>query len=222
MEQNTNIIPVITKDSSATLFVPELDEHYHSVNGAINESMHIFINYGLQAIENQSIKILEIGFGTGLNALLTWIEARKLNIKVIYHAIEKHPVSPSIASELNYSQLLNIPDNQDFMKLHTTMWNIENEIDENFTLKKILCDLSDYKSEQLFNIIYFDAFGPDKQPEMWEPEIFDKLYKTTHKGGLLITYSAKGSVRRALRDARYTVEKLPGPAGKREITRAWK
>ncbi len=209
----------ITADKSPTLYVPELDEHYHSVNGALQESMHVFINAGFKQIKKKSLSISETGFGTGLNALLTISESQNNTQKIYYETIEKYPLSDDIIEELQKTETFN---SDIFKKIHSAEWEKEINISDNFILKKRQTDLINYIPDKKFDLIYFDAFAPDKQPELWTEEIFTKLCKATNKNGILVTYSAKGSVKQALRNAGYFVKRLPGPAGKRHMVQAIK
>ena len=210
---------IITADKSPTLYLPELDEHYHSVNGARQESLHIFINAGLKQLKKDKINILEIGFGTGLNAILTFLNTKNTKQNIYYEAIEKFPLSADIIKNLLAD---NFPEKEIAEEIHRTDWKKAITISDNFILKKIKIDLTDYVPEKTFDLIYFDAFSPDKQPELWTEEIFTKLCKATNKNGILVTYSAKGTVKQALRNAGYFVKRLPGPAGKRHMVQAIK
>jgi tRNA U34 5-methylaminomethyl-2-thiouridine-forming methyltransferase MnmC len=216
---------VITDDGSHTLFVPELNEHYHSTHGAINESMHVFINAGLhKALEGkQKINILELGFGTGLNVLLTFVEVKRKDCFVNYSSYEAYPLEEAIYSKLNYPELIQDNVKDIFLQMHKAPWTIEFQVSGNFILKKINDKIENFseKSEK-YDLIYFDAFAPDVQKELWTEELFKNLYNAMNLGGILVTYSAKGTVKRALKSAGFELENLPGPAGKREITRAWK
>ena len=219
------VIPVITGDLSHTLFVPGLNEHYHSIHGAIRESEHVFINAGLGYMEGRSsIRILEIGFGTGLNALLTWLHCRDKPTEVLYSAIEPFPVDPSVCSGLNYPERTGDPDaGTVFRELHDSPWEQLISIGEFFHFIKHKFRLGDViLPECSADLVFYDAFSPEVQPEMWTPEVFEKVYRILNPGGILVTYSSRGSVRRALGHAGFLVEKLPGPAGKRHITRAIK
>ena len=215
-----------TADGSNTLYVPHLNEHYHSTFGALNESRHVFIESGLlEAVRSfNEIHILEIGFGTGLNALLTWMEAERIPIKVSYTSLEPYPLGVEIWSVLNYPDCFCTFSYQKiYRRLHETDWERDEQISPFFSIQKIRCRLEDYSPEPgAFNLVYFDAFGPDVQPELWTEEIFRKIFSSMKNRGILVTYSVKGSVRRALKNSGFSVEKLPGPAGKREITRAIK
>jgi tRNA U34 5-methylaminomethyl-2-thiouridine-forming methyltransferase MnmC len=216
---------ILTGDGSHTLYVPQLNEHYHSTFGAIQESRHIFIEAGLkQTFPVQSpLRILEVGFGTGLNAFLSLLEAGKSGKIIHYTSIEPFPLNPEITILLNYPELLSTAKTSLFKKMHDAEWNREIKVTGQFTLIKVLQYLQKIKLERnYFDLVYFDAFGPEVQPDLWTEEIFRKIFLSLKKGGILMTYSAKGSVRRALKNSGFSVEKLPGPAGKREITKAIK
>ena len=213
-----------TADGSHTLFVPSLNEHYHSTFGAINESLHVFVESGfLRACDSfDEIELLEIGFGTGLNALLTWMEAERIPKKVRYTAIEPYPLDMETWSVLNYPDCFcTFSYRNIFHRLHEMDWGRNEQISPFFSIQKIQTSLEDYLPEAgKFSLVYFDAFGPDVQPELWTEEQFRKIFLSMKKKGILMTYSVKGSARRAMKSAGFSVEKLPGPAGKREITRA--
>jgi len=215
-----------TADGSTTLYVPELNEHFHSINGAITESMHVFIEAGLRKIpdSNEQLTILEIGFGTGLNALLTCLDPSTDKRIINYDAVEPFPVQDEILTQLNFSTLIQDERAQNiFAKLHESTWNAVNIITPNFILKKTNKKLEEISFENNhYDLVYFDAFAPDVQPELWTKEIFLKIKKATKKGGVLVTYSAKGQVRRNLEAAGFSVERLPGPPGKREMMRGVK
>ncbi|HZK08576.1 MAG TPA: tRNA (5-methylaminomethyl-2-thiouridine)(34)-methyltransferase MnmD [Bacteroidales bacterium] len=215
---------ILTADGSHTLLVPELNEHYHSTNGALAESMHVFINAGLEAALSckSQLRILEVGFGTGLNALLTLLHAT--NIPIHYTAIEPFPPDPLLIEQLNYSQLLAKAETEDFYKLlMTAAEDNATKITEHFTLIKKREQVQQISLEAgTFDLVYFDAFAPNVQPELWEVIIFKKIYDALAPGGILVTYSSKGLVKRNLHEAGFAVERLPGPAGKRHITRAVK
>ena len=215
-----------TGDGSHTLFVPGLNEHYHSVFGAIAESRHIFIEAGLKFVSNESekVRILEIGFGTGLNLFLTLIESKALKFRVEYTAIELNLLNEEIYSRLNYAEILNYPDSHNvFIKLHDCPWNIRNHLSKNFSLLKIDTSIETFQPEnEAFDLIYYDAFGPDVQPGMWTKDVFNKMAFGLKKQGVLVTYSTKGTVKRNLKEAGFSIEKLQGPVGKREILRAIK
>ncbi|MCG8582580.1 MAG: tRNA (5-methylaminomethyl-2-thiouridine)(34)-methyltransferase MnmD [Bacteroidales bacterium] len=208
----------VSADGSHTLFVPELDEHYHSVNGAYNESMHVFIEPALHFCKKETINILEIGLGTGLNAFLT---AQNQGGKTIfYHALEKFPLESEAAASLNFAR---DPDGQQlFEKLHCLPWNKEEELQSQMTILKDENDLTNIAFSQKYDVVYFDAFAPEVQPEMWSEAIFRKIYEAMNPEGILTTYCAKGVVRRTMQAVGFTVERLPGPKGKREMLRAVK
>lgn len=214
-----------TDDGSHTLYVPELDEHYHSTHGAIQESMHVFIDAGLRHCTSEEINLLEIGFGTGLNAFLTLLEAERLQKKIHYTTLELYPVAISNATMLNFSDILDPSRRDSFEQLHTSPWEEWVQVTPFFGLKKRNIDLHHFlltPQEETFEAIYYDAFAPEKQPEMWRQEIFDRLYAISRDNALLTTYCAKGAVRRMLQAAGFTVVRLPGPPGKREMLRASK
>ncbi len=220
------IILETTADGSHTLFVPELNEHYHSTNGALQESKLVFIQNGLLHVPAcvKEINVLEVGFGTGLIALLTVLEAKKERRKINYVAIEPEPVNPQFISQLNYANVIGGTEATGyFKKLHEAGWVYPSFLSDYFIINKIQARLEDVSlRDSQFNLVYFDAFGPEVQPELWSDEIFTQLYNCMKPDGILVTYSCKGTVKRALKVAGFTVEKLPGPAGKREVLRAMK
>jgi len=213
---------ITTGDGSHTLFVPELNEHYHSVNGAIQESSHIFINNGLDFCPSNPAQIFEAGFGTGLNTLLSVIYSFTNEREIFYTAIEKYPLTEAIINTLNYKELIKKRYRYLFEKIHTCKWNTPEKITDSFTLLKIQGDLLTDCIKGFYDLIYFDAFGPDKQPEMWTEGIFRKISEITKPGGILVTYSVKGSVKRILKSVGFDISLLPGPSGKRLILRAVK
>ena len=212
-----------TADGSYTLYVPELDEHYHSVKGALTESQHIFIDMGLKHSTVPSPRILEIGLGTGLNCFLTLLTAEETERHIHYTGIERYPLDMETISKLDYPSLIHKGHETDYFAIHQTPWEKDVELSPWFTLHKLEGDFTCYTFDKGYDIIYFDAFAPEKQPEMWEQSLFDKLYHVLNEGGILTTYCAKGVVRRMLQTAGFKVERLPGPPrGKREILRATK
>ncbi len=211
-----------TADGSHTLFIPEMDEHYHSVNGAVQESRHVFIEAGLHRQEKKDITVFEVGFGTGLNAYLTLLDAENEDRSVDYFSVELYPLDPSLVRALNYGDMICPEKKMLFTALHSAAWNEPVKITDHFTLHKIQGDNNSCTLPEDMDLIYFDAFAPDKQPEMWSQEIFDRLYAHTSEGGILTTYCAKGVVRRMMQKAGYSVERIPGPPGKREMLRAIK
>lgn len=216
---------ITTADGSTTIFLPQWNEHYHSKHGAIQEAYHVFINMGLKFCMglNKKISILEIGFGTGLNALITYFEAQNKSLYIDYTAVEAYPVSQEEIKSLNYPS--NLPEENAslvFDLLHQVPWGRKEEISSFFNLHKKQLFFSEIEAEKDYALIYFDAFGPRVQPELWTEEIFSKMYNALKDNGVLVTYSAKGSVRRAMEAVGFKVERLPGPPGKREMLRGLK
>jgi tRNA U34 5-methylaminomethyl-2-thiouridine-forming methyltransferase MnmC len=203
---------IVTSDGSHSLLNTELDETYHSRHGAVQESLHVFIRNGLEKIHKRPVNVFEVGFGTGLNALLTAIT----RIKVNYTSIEAFPLEAAVYNSLNYSpkELL--------IKLHEAPWDASMPIDANFTLKKIHNTLEQVSLPDEYDIIYFDAFAPSKQPEMWELPMLAKVCDALGTGGLFVTYCAKGQLKRDLKTLGLEVETLPGPPGKKEMVRGTK
>lgn len=214
----------ITADGSTSIHLPEINEQYHSKHGAIQEAYHVFIKYGLDTFENQSnIQILEIGLGTGLNCFITYLESIKRNLTIDYVGVEAYPVSTEEIKIMNYiSELKAEKDATIFTKIHKIDWEINQKIKTNFSLLKRKQFFEKIKDTNKFNLIYFDAFGARVQPELWTEVIFKKMFEALQPNGILVTYSAKGSVRRAMQAVGFTVERLPGPIGKREMLRATK
>jgi tRNA U34 5-methylaminomethyl-2-thiouridine-forming methyltransferase MnmC len=216
-------IPIIVKtaDGSDTLFVSELNEHYHSTFGAFQESKHIFIEAGLHKCKQPSINLFEVGFGTGLNAYLTALECPRTNQTILYICIEKYPLPLEIWTTLNYSEFIPEGNSLLFKMIHQAKWNEIVKITDNFSLLKLSADLLhvDYSKLPLFDLIYFDAFSPEKQPELWNTSVFTQMASNSESMAILVTYCAKGVVRRSLIAAGFTVERIPGPPGKREILR---
>ena len=219
---------ITTADGSSTIFLPEWNEHYHSKHGAIQEAYHVFIKTGLEHFLSSSrnlkqVSILEIGFGTGLNALITFLESRKRSVKINYTGIEAYPVSPEEQKNLNYTSLFSEGDSGEiFQRLHNSSWEERVEISETFRLCKKKMLFSEIEANLEYDLVFFDAFGSRVQPDLWTEEIFKKMFAALERGGVLVTYSAKGSVRRAMEAVGFMVERLPGPPGKREMLRASK
>ncbi|MBN2238030.1 MAG: tRNA (5-methylaminomethyl-2-thiouridine)(34)-methyltransferase MnmD [Bacteroidales bacterium] len=218
---------VITEDGSSTLELIGMDEHFHSMHGAIQESKHIFIQNGLQqkAKEKSTIRIFEMGFGTGLNAVLSLLFAKENDLQIDYFSIEAYPLELELVQKLNFTEQLDLSKEQtnSFQKLHLCAWNLPTEIQACFFLEKRNVKLEELILESdSFDLVYFDAFNPDLQPELWTEEIFRKIYLAMTSGGILMTYSAKGKVKRAFKAAGFVLNALPGPPGKREITQAIK
>lgn len=216
---------VKTNDNSSTLFVPELSQHYHSTHGAIQESVHVFIEAGLhQFLDHpKPISILEVGFGTGLNPLLTLLDADKNNLHIQFTTLEKYPLSMEEVLELNYAELLGGEETmKQLTELHQVDWEQWMEITPKFSIFKKEIDFKDFSATAEYDLIYFDAFAPDAQPNLWTIDIFKNMFESLKQGGMLVTYCSKGEVRRNMMAAGFEVQKIPGPPGKREMVRAWK
>ena len=213
---------VTTSDGSHTIYVPELDEHYHSVHGAVQESEYIFIKYGFNLCMADPLSIFEVGFGTGLNALLTAVRAEESRREVFYSSIEKYPLDRQMVSSLNHHLYAGKNGSELFDRIHSAEWGVNSKISPGFNLLKINGDLLDYGITGEYNLVYFDAFGPDKQPEMWTRRILEKISRSVKPGGIFVTYSAKGEIRRLLTYCGFRVILEPGPPGKRQIIRAIK
>lgn len=214
---------IVTADGSSTIHLPDWNEQYHSKHGAIQEAYHVFIKSGLQLFSDRNLSILEIGFGTGLNSFITFLEAQKLNLLVNYVGVEAYPVASEEIEKLNYVSELNAKSSMEvFQNMHQQNWEEKLEISDQFYLTKRKQFFNEIKDEKVFDLIYFDAFGARVQPELWTEEIFEIMFKSLQFGGVLVTYSAKGSVRRAMQTVGFKVERLPGPPGKREMLRATK
>ncbi len=216
---------VKTKDESYTLYVPELDEHYHSIHGALQESRHVFINAGLfYLVEKQKdISLLEVGFGTGLNAFLTRVEAERRQLSIKYCGLEKYPLTQEEYSKLHYYKNIGYPGaQQSFEQLHKSSWDETQMLSDHFIFTKLKIDFRQFESPEQFDLIYFDAFAPSAQADLWTAEVFSNMYNSLKTNGILVTYCVKGDVRRAMRSVGFRVEKLPGPPGKREMLRAYK
>lgn len=208
---------VVTNDGSTSIYIKELDEHYHSTHGAIQEARHVFIDMGLNLFTTEPIEILEVGFGTGLNCLLTALQQKKIN----YHGIEAYPVDSNLIGQLNYTD--DIPNSGDvFRSIHELPWQDYEAVLPEFNLLKDEVKLEDVVLEQKYQLIYFDAFGPRAQEELWDIDLFRKLFDCLVIGGVFVTYCAKGQVRRDLQSVGFEVERLPGPPGKREMLRGIK
>ncbi|KSA14651.1 tRNA (5-methylaminomethyl-2-thiouridine)(34)-methyltransferase MnmD [Maribacter dokdonensis] len=214
---------ITTADGSTTIQIKDWQEQYHSKHGAIQEAYHVFIHSGLDLFENTTVDILEIGFGTGLNALITLIEFKKRNLKINYTGVEAYPVSKDELGQLNYLEQLKANSLKDeFATMHTSPWEKLVEVTADFSLTKEQKFFKDINKSNAFDLVYFDAFGARVQPELWTVEIFEIMFKAMKSGGYLVTYAAKGSVRRAMLEVGFLVERLPGPPGKREMLRAKK
>lgn len=218
---------IITEDGSTTIQIPEWNEQYHSTHGAIQEAQHVYIQNGflhyVEVNQSESVSILEIGFGTGLNAFMTLLEAEKQNLKIQYKGVEAFPISSEELKQLNYVTQLNASAKEAaFNTLHEVPWETEAQITSDFKLIKEQKDFSEINEKEAFNIIYFDAFGAEVQPELWTEEIFKNMFDALKENGVLVTYAAKGTVKRALRSVGFHLKRLQGPPGKRHMLRATK
>lgn len=216
-----------TNDGCHTLVSKEFGALYHSTHGSFQEANHIFIQNGLTQVNKSEIYIFEMGFGSGLNAILTYFYAKANQLKINYVSIEAFPVDVEIVKELNYNSFINEPSFESiFQKMHTAEWETPQEIDSFFTLTKIHAKIEDFdfskNYNQFFDIIYFDAFSPTDQQNLWEEEVLQKMFDILKPQSFLITYCAKGNFKRCLKSIDFKVEPLPGPIGKREITKAVK
>lgn len=215
---------IVTEDKSKTLLIPALNETYHSIHGALNESMHVFIRTGFNyLLPRKELKIFEMGFGTGLNALVTLNEAIQSNTSVEYHSLEKYPITLNEINALNFESLEHLENAVYFKELHKCNWGNLHTITPFFKILKIHEDLlSNNLADAFYDLVYFDAFGPGTQADLWTASVMRKMYETLKPGGVLVTYCAQGQFKRNLKEAGFAIENLPGPAGKREITRAIK
>ncbi|GAB4145904.1 MAG: tRNA (5-methylaminomethyl-2-thiouridine)(34)-methyltransferase MnmD [Bacteroidia bacterium] len=218
---------IITGDGSSSVFLPDAEEHYHSVHGAVQESRHVFLKSGLDEVlkRKKDVKIFEMGFGTGLNAFLTFFHVSETkDVTIDYYAIDAYPVEEEIWSKVNYSSAVNAEQAPAlYKKMHETLWGQTVFISEKFRLNKQHATLETAQlPEHYFDLIYYDAFAPRVQPELWTTAVFQKMYSILAPGGILVTYCSKGDVRRAMLAAGLSVEKIPGPPGKREMLRAKK
>ena len=212
-----------TLDGSTTIYLKEWDECYHSKFGAIQEAKHVFIKNGLSLFENKTISILEIGFGTGLNAFITFLESQRLGLSIHYFGVEAYPVSVQELLSLNYVSELNAENEiSTFEKMHKSNWEESIALREDFLLTKRKQFFDYINDKEKYDLIYFDAFGYNVQPELWSTEIFQKMYNALKTNGILVTYAARGVVKRSMKEVGFTVEKLEGPPGKREMFRARK
>ena len=204
-------------DGSTTIWVPGLDEHYHSIHGALTESRHVFIEAGLKVFDKSSVRILEVGLGTALNARLTLDQAQQDGLNVQYDALEKFPLR---ADEIAAISLQGMSKEAPFL---SAIPGAVTQITEHFTYRLLVEDLKTFEGEQdFYDLIYFDAFAPSAQPDLWTDTVFEKIYNLLKPGGALVTYCAKGAVKRSMKTVGFEVEALPGPPRKREMTRAWK
>ena len=220
-----------TNDGSTTIHLPEWNESYHSKHGAIQEAYHVFIKNGLRFANSQklvslfkvkSIAILEIGFGTGLNAFITFVEAKKTNQSIDYVGVEAYPVEMDETMQMNYPNEIDVSETTVFKKMHEFNWDQKNQLSDNFMLTKRKQFFQDIQDEASFDLIYFDAFGFRVQPDLWTDTIFVAMFKALKPNGILVTYACRTSIKNAMLSAGFSVEKLPGAPGKREMLRATK
>ena len=212
-----------TKDGSTSILLPDWNETYHSKFGAIQEAKHVFIKSGLSLFQEKSVSILEIGFGTGLNAFITYLEAKNSGQSIDYTGVEAYPVSEEDALKMNYVSELEANSSEEiFLKMHQSTWNESVVLDENFTLEKQNKKFQEIEAVEKYDLIYFDAFGFRVQPELWSLEIFQIMFKALKPNGILVTYACRSSIKNAMKEAGFQVEKLNGPPGKREMLRARK
>lgn len=214
---------ITTADGSTTIHLPDWNENYHSKHGAIQEAKHVFIQNGLSLFKDKSIAILEIGFGTGLNAFITYLESKTMKIDVDYIGVEAYPVSVTEALSMNYvNALASSEEESNFNLMHTEPWETAIVISDHFKLTKRKQFFDAIDDVSYFDLIYFDAFGYRVQPELWSTAIFQRMYNALKPEGILVTYAARGVVKRSMEEVGFSVEKLPGPPGKREMFRATK
>jgi len=216
---------IVTDDNSKSLLIPEINETYHSINGAMNEAMHVFITNGLLPMSDlKLIRIFEMGFGTGLNALLSLNFTKNTPIYIAYETVEKFPVDLELINQLQHPYTTGLIDLQsEFDSMHNSKWNEVVEISSAFSFKKYRGDIYDIELPlNHFHVIYYDAFSPKIQPELWSTNLLVKLYASMVEGGRLTTYCAQGQFKRNLKEVGFSVHGLPGPAGKREMTLAIK
>lgn len=213
-----------TADGSKTLFIPKMDEQYHSVNGAKTESEYVFLKKGYLHHSSESPKVFEVGFGTGLNALLTALEADKQKRSTTFYTIEKYPVTSQEIEHLEYGRIISEEAQKIFSDLHQAEWGKTIQVSDYFFIHKIEADLTKFCFDTIpaIDVVYFDAFGPDKQSSMWQFDIFEKIYNASANNSIFVTYSAKGVIRRSLQNCGYLMERLPGPPGKRQMLRGIK
>ena len=214
---------ITTLDGSTTIHLPDWNESYHSKHGAIQEAYHVFIKNGLSLFKDNTISVLEIGFGTGLNAFITFLEANKNNLLIDYTAVEAYPVTVEESMKMNYLKELDAQKfDYLFKDMHSSSWNEKLILNEHFNFIKQKLFFQDIESQNEFDLIYFDAFGYRVQPELWSTAIFQKMYNALKYKGILVTYAARGVVKRSMQEVGFTVKKMAGPPGKREMMVAYK
>ena len=225
MSENRTFKLIETGDGSSTLYIEELNETFHSLHGALRESTHVFIEAGLKPVlaEQQPVHVLEIGFGTGLNALLTLEVALKSAASIHFTTLEPFPLPADVVKQLNYSRLFPEATAAFWEKIHFSAWDEPIALLPNFTLHKLKTRLEDYPAPaDHFDVVYYDAFAPSKQSEMWSLENLEKTVQAMKPGALLVTYCASGQFKRNLKALHLEVETLPGPPGKKEMVRGRK
>tara|TARA_B100000131_G_scaffold317760_1_gene360362 strand:+ start:55 stop:711 length:657 start_codon:yes stop_codon:yes gene_type:complete len=210
---------ITTKDGSHSILIPNLNETYHSKFGAIQESAHVFIKHGFLCFKKSNLKLLEIGLGTGLNALLTKLKSDKLKLKTIYEAIELYPLNKKEYRKLNFANKIHVEKNE-FLQIHQNQFDKKHKFSDYFYFIKRNEDVLSYQFTEKYDLIYFDAFAPNKQPEVWSEDVLRKMYNCLKNGGALVTYCSRGVIKRRLKDIGFTIETLEGPPGKREMIRA--
>ena len=214
---------VETGDGSKTIRIIDLDENYHSSHGALQEAMHVFMKNGLNSTSKLQVNVFEMGFGTGLNAFLTAVIAEETGRQVFYQGVEAFTVSEDELEALGYKTILGEENSSIYSKINEAEWEKVIQVTDNLGVLKNEAKLQDLPlKKEFFDIIYYDAFGPRAQDEMWSVELFQKMYDSLQKGGFLVTYCAKGQVKRNMKEVGFEIERLEGPPGKREMTRAWK
>lgn len=214
---------ITTADGSHSFKIEDWGETYHSIHGALQEALHVYIRNGFSRIEKNPVRVLEMGFGTGLNAFLTYLEADSIGKEVLYHGVEGFPIEFEETEKLNYSSIVSNSDSESvFRKIHQMEWGKEIGLTPFFTLKKIEAKFEDVELMQGYDLIYFDVFGFPYQPELWTESIFSKMYAALSNGGLLVTYASRGVIKRAMKEVGFKVQICSGPPGKREMTLAWK
>jgi tRNA U34 5-methylaminomethyl-2-thiouridine-forming methyltransferase MnmC len=214
---------ITTSDGSKTIQIVDWNEQYHSVHGAIQEAMHIYINAGLLSIKKENISVLEMGFGTGLNCFLTLEQALKSKLTINYTGVEGYPVTNVEHKALSYAAIIDTSITNYLNTIETCNWNEATTVYTSFLLHKVHSLFETWQAPaNTYDLIYFDAFSPNLQPELWTIAMFNNMFTALKTGGVLVTYCAKGQVKRNLKEAGFTIESLPGPVGKREITRAYK
>lgn len=213
-----------TADGSNTIYIPEMSENYHSYHGALQEAQHVFIKNGLQLFkEKKEVHIFEMGFGTGLNALLSMVEGNRVNQKIFYTGIEAFPLEMEIIQKIGYESFVDNEFNKSFKEMHLSKWDQKHTFSDTFSFEKIHTKIQDYAVlEDTKDLVYFDAFGPRAQEEIWGISILEKMHRILKPGGVFVTYCAKGQVKRDLKSLGFELEILEGPPGKREMTRAIK